>query len=128
MKQLFIGFFAFISIGLQAQQSFRNSDKIKNLEIAFITRELNLTIDEAQHFWPVYNKYKQEFKTLVSGRKPNEDLLDKQQRVLDFRKRYRAEFLKVIPTEKVNQFYTVEAKFREMIRLELKQRQSKKMN
>ena len=128
MKQLFIGFFAFISIGLQAQQSFRNSDKIKNLEIAFITRELNLTIDEAQHFWPVYNKYKQEFKTLVSGRKPNEDLLDKQQRVLDFRKRYRAEFLKVIPTEKVNEFFTVEAKFREMIRLELKQRQLKKMN
>jgi hypothetical protein len=64
----------------------------------------------------------------VSGKNPNEDLLDKQQRVLDFRKRYRAEFLKVIPAEKVNQFYTVEAKFREMIRLELKQRQSKKMN
>jgi hypothetical protein len=128
MKHLFIGIFAFISIGLQAQQSFRNSDKIKNLEIAFITRELNLTIEEAQHFWPVFNKYKQEFKALVSGKKPNEDLLDKQQRVLDFRKRYRAEFLKVIPTEKVNQFFTVEAKFREMIRIELKQRQLKKVN
>jgi len=87
-----------------------------------------LSIEEAEHFWPVFNKYKQEFKTLVSGKNPNEDLLDKQQRVLDFRKRYRAEFLKVIPAEKVNQFYTVEAKFREMIRLELKRRQSKKMN
>jgi hypothetical protein len=128
MKHFFIGIFAFISIGLQAQQSFRNSDKIKNLEIAFITRELNLTIEEAQHFWPVFNKYKQEFKALVSGKKPNEDLLDKQQRVLDFRKRYRAEFLKVIPAEKVNQFFTVEAKFREMIRIELKQRQLKKVN
>jgi hypothetical protein len=128
MKQLFIGIFAFISIGIQAQQNIRNNDKIKSLEIAFITRELNLTIEEAQHFWPVFNKYKQEFKSLVSGKIPNEDLLDKQQRVLDFRKKYRAEFLKVIPSEKVNQFYTVEAKFREMIRLELKQRQLKKMN
>ena len=128
MKQLFIGIFAFISIGIQAQQNIRNNDKIKSLEIAFITRELNLTIEEAQHFWPVFNKYKQEFKSLVSGKIPNEDLLDKQQRVLDFRKKYRAEFLKVIPSEKVNQFFTVEAKFREMIRLELKQRQLKKMN
>lgn len=128
MKQLFIGIFAFISIGIQAQQNIRNNDKIKSLEIAFVTRELNLTIEEAQHFWPVFNKYKQEFKSLVSGKIPNEDLLDKQQRVLDFRKKYRAEFLKVIPSEKVNQFYTVEAKFREMIRLELKQRQLKKMN
>jgi len=128
MKQIFIGIFAFISIGLHAQQSFRNNDKIKNLEIAFITRELNLSIEEAEHFWPVFNKYKQEFKTLVSGKNPNQDLLDKQQRVLDFRKRYRAEFLKVIPAEKVNKFYTLEAKFREMIRLELKQRQLKKMN
>jgi hypothetical protein len=126
MKHLIIIIFAFISIGVQAQQSFRNSDKIKNLEIAFITRELNLTIEESQHFWPVFNKYKQEFKALASGKNPNEDLLDKQQRVLDFRKRYRAEFLKVIPAEKVNQFFIVEAKFREMIRLELKRRQLKK--
>jgi len=126
MKHLIIIIFAFISIGVQAQQSFRNSDKIKNLEIAFITRELNLTIEESQHFWPVFNKYKQEFKALISGKKTNEDLLDKQQRVLDFRKRYRAEFLKVIPAEKVNQFFIVEAKFREMIRLELKRRQLKK--
>jgi len=126
MKHLIIIIFAFISIGVQAQQSFRNSDKIKNLEIAFITRELNLTIEESQHFWPVFNKYKQEFKALASGKNPKEDLLDKQQRVLDFRKRYRAEFLKVIPAEKVNQFFIVEAKFREMIRLELKRRQLKK--
>jgi hypothetical protein len=34
-------------------------EKIKSLKIAFITNELNLTSNEAQNFWPVYNKYDQ---------------------------------------------------------------------
>ena len=32
-------------------------EKIKALKIAFITEELNLTSNEAEKFWPVYNKY-----------------------------------------------------------------------
>lgn len=32
-------------------------EKIKALKVAFITSRLNLTVDEAQAFWPVYNEY-----------------------------------------------------------------------
>jgi len=31
-------------------------DKIDKLKIAFITTELNLTVDEAEKFWPIYNE------------------------------------------------------------------------
>ena len=61
MKTLLFSFILTIAIAGQAQPGFRSNDKIKNLEIAFITRELNFTIDEAEHFWPVFNKYKKEF-------------------------------------------------------------------
>jgi hypothetical protein len=124
MKTLLFSFILTIAITGNAQPGLRNSDKIKNLEIAFITREMNFTIDEAQHFWPIFNKYKMEFKVLASNKNKDEDILDKQQRILDFRKKYKAEFQKVIPLEKANQFFIVEAKFREMIRKELKERQS----
>jgi hypothetical protein len=128
MKTLLFSFILTIAIAGQAQPGFRSNDKIKNLEIAFITRELNFTIDEAEHFWPVFNKYKKEFKVLASNKNNDADILEKQQRILDFRKKYKAEFKKVIPSDKVNQFFIVEAKFREMIRKELKDRQSNKIN
>jgi len=37
-------------------------EKIEQLKIAFITRELNLTSSEAQQFWPVYNEMSDKLK------------------------------------------------------------------
>ena len=34
-----------------------NMDRINAYRIAFLTRRLNLTPQEAQKFWPVYNEY-----------------------------------------------------------------------
>lgn len=36
-----------------------NNDRIKSLKIAFITERLNLTENEAQQFWPVYNNFEE---------------------------------------------------------------------
>jgi len=37
-----------------------NRDKIKTLKIAFITEKLDLSEQEAQKFWPVYNAFEEE--------------------------------------------------------------------
>jgi hypothetical protein len=37
-------------------------DKIEDLKIAFITKELDLTSEEAQQFWPVYNEMAKKLK------------------------------------------------------------------
>jgi len=34
-----------------------NRNRINLLKISFITEEIELTSDEAQQFWPIYNKY-----------------------------------------------------------------------
>ncbi|GAA3654192.1 sensor of ECF-type sigma factor [Flavivirga jejuensis] len=44
----------FFSLNILAQQQ---REKIKALKISFITEKLDLTEQEAQQFWPVYNNY-----------------------------------------------------------------------
>jgi hypothetical protein len=39
-------------------------DRIKTLKVAFITEQLNLTPEEAQAFWPVYNAHEDEMNAL----------------------------------------------------------------
>lgn len=39
-------------------QGFRGKkEKVKALKVAYITDELNLTTEEAQRFWPIYNAF-----------------------------------------------------------------------
>jgi len=45
------------------------TDKIETLEVAFITQELDLTTDEAQKFWPIFNDIKEERNNLIIEKK-----------------------------------------------------------
>ena len=50
----------------------RQNDKRENIEamkIGFITKKLDLTPEEAQKFWPVYNQYNDKMKDLRKKRK-----------------------------------------------------------
>ena len=43
---------------LSFSQGFRDKkEKVKALKVAYITEQLDLTTDEAQKFWPVYNAF-----------------------------------------------------------------------
>ncbi len=48
--------FLLVSVQFYAQRT-HDYDKIKSLKIAFITERLNMTSQEAQAFWPIYNDY-----------------------------------------------------------------------
>lgn len=48
--------FTFV-LGQGTAQKKSKQDYIKSLKIAFITDNLNLSTDEAQKFWPIYNNY-----------------------------------------------------------------------
>ncbi|MDA9773755.1 hypothetical protein N9B82_02255 [Saprospiraceae bacterium] len=52
-------------------------EKIENLKIAFITKELNLTPTESEKFWPIYNSYQNELKAIrkdAKGDQKREDM------------------------------------------------------
>lgn len=49
--------FLLISTFSFSQPSDEKREQIKQLKVAFITTELNLTTDEAAKFWPIYNTF-----------------------------------------------------------------------
>ena len=54
MKKFIIPILLFISLSTFAQSK---KDKIKALKVSFLTERLELTQEEAQQFWPIYNAY-----------------------------------------------------------------------
>jgi hypothetical protein len=99
--------------------------KIQAMEMAFITKELNLSPDEAQKFWPVFNQYRNELKGMAGERKVG-DHLEKQQKMLDIRKKYREDFTKVMSHERANKVFGAEEEFKSLVRREFQKRQSEK--
>lgn len=113
-------------------------NKLHNEKIAFFTSEIDLTPEEAQRFWPVYNQFLKESqkahsKTMKalqalknkSGEKLTET--EMQKRIDEYVTsiaaqdevfvKYAAEFKKVLPIEKVAKLYVAEERFRiKMIR------------
>jgi hypothetical protein len=99
--------------------------KIQAMEMAFITKELDLNPEEAQKFWPVFNQYRSEIKTIAMDRKSG-DQLEKQQKMLDLRKKYREDFTKVLNQERANRVFGAEEEFRSMVRKEFQKKQMEK--
>ena len=59
IKKLFPYLFLLLSVITYGQNERlkEKRDQIKAMKVAFLTTELNLTSDEAEKFWPVYNAY-----------------------------------------------------------------------
>jgi hypothetical protein len=118
---LFVGFL----LPARAQDENKNDGgRIEALKIAYITRKLNLSTEEAQKFWPVYNKYTDEIRKMQieMRQNPGPNELDKDQKLLDIRKKYNGEFGKALSAEKVNSFFKVEKEFNGMVQKEMMER------
>lgn len=98
-----------------------DSAMVEAIKIAFITKRLQLTPDEAQRFWPTYNRYIDEMRK--TRREFRKDELVFEEKALEIRKRYREEFRKILGEERVTQIYNADREFRDMIRKELQERQ-----
>ncbi len=90
--------------------------KLESMHIAYLTRELALTPEEAQQFWPIYNKYRKELKTTFMQGAGASDPLEQQQKMLDIRKKYRGEFAKSLGNERANRVFGSADHFRDMVK------------
>ncbi|MGI8581437.1 MAG: hypothetical protein ACR2KX_04560 [Chitinophagaceae bacterium] len=115
---LFFGCFSFVNAQNESKE--KRSEKIQALKIAFITQKLELTSDEAQKFWPVYNRYENDIKQVVMDNKRGGDAIDNEEKVLNVKKRYRSEFIKVIGQPKTNTLFNAEKEFRGVLMRQLK--------
>lgn len=107
-------------------------EKYRSEKVAFLTTNLNLTPEEAQKFWPVYNQMDKEKSDAQKKRRElehkvrdaGESLSDKEITLLTrefagnmkkegaLMEKYNEEFLKILPPKKVLKLYQVENEFR----------------
>jgi len=133
MKTIFLLFaITFFCFPLVKAQD--GNDKIEAMKIAYITKRLQLTTDEAQKFWPVYNQYDAEKKqirqsTIGSVKDMKEDgdftnaeaeqaitkYIDFKAKDLELIKKYVAEFRKFLPATKIAKLVTAEEHFKKML-------------
>jgi Spy/CpxP family protein refolding chaperone len=116
-------------------------EKIRVKKVGFMTQELNLTVEEAQKFWPIYDKYQQELMALRDKNRPQdttkegfpkrpdflnmdkaeaEQMLDRhfktEKEVIALQEKYFNEMKTAIPVQKVAMLFHIEKKFmREVI-------------
>lgn len=107
-------------------------EKYRTEKVAFLTTSLELTPDEAQRFWPVYNQFEKERWEIQKQRKDMEekvqdaeasmpeakikqltrDFADNMKREADMLAGYNEKFLEVLPAHKVLKLYKSENEFR----------------
>lgn len=129
MKKIFIlfGFLTFATLLTEAQVagSEKPGERIQSLEIGYLTRQLQLTPEEAEKFWPVFHQYRKELKATVAEN-INADKLDREQKILDVRKKYKKNFSAVLNNERTERFYEAEDTFKILVRKEVNRRLNEK--
>lgn len=121
----FFGSFSVI-IAQKTESKENKHEKIQALKIAFITQKLELTTDEAQKFWPLFNRYEIDLKQVWRDNKHGTDELDKEEKILNVKKRYKSDFIKVIGQQKTNTLFNAEKEFRGVLMRQLKGNQGNK--
>ena len=102
--------------------------RLEGLKIAYLTKKLDLSTEEAQKFWPIYNQYMTEIrKTRMEARQSKEGEIPTQEKLLNIRKKYNGEFNKALSSEKVNQFFKAENEFGTVLQKELMERRMQRM-
>lgn len=101
-------FFAVHAQDDQPGDETKRQEKIKALYVAYITQELNLTADEAQKFWPMHAQFENE----IRGIKKDLPELEKQQAVLNVKKKYQDNFNRILGANRCERFFRMDGEFK----------------
>jgi hypothetical protein len=135
---------AVTNIVIYSQNDDNNSnvkrEKIKAQKVAFLTQSLDLSVSEAQLFWPVYNEYDKKVEKIniemrkMFSKEKTDNISDKEAEVLldkyiDFetqeanlKKEYNSKFKSVLPPKKVLKLYISEREFHRKLLKDLKEK------
>jgi Skp family chaperone for outer membrane proteins len=122
---LLCGSFSAFAQDQPPEDNAKKEQKIRALYVAYITQELKLNEAEAQKFWPLHAQFDAELKGV------NLDMpeLERQQSILNIKKKYEDKFTKVLGPNRTNDFYRKDGEFRKKLIEQLrKMRQQNNMN
>ena len=86
----------------------KKQERIQSLYVAYITQHLELNPGEAQKFWPLHTQFETEMKAVRS------DLpeLEKQQAVLNIKKKYQESFNRIVGPKRCERFFRMDGEFK----------------
>jgi len=131
MKTYLIVLFSIISIIAFAQRHGRgdhqNHEKVESTKIAYITGRINLSVEQSQKFWPIYNEYsekrwnsrKQFMKFVDSNDEISEDMaqtnfkkyFEMRAEELELEKKYFEKFTSILSYKQLSELYAAEREF-----------------
>ncbi len=132
---------------MYSQQSEENrankTERIQAQKIAYISTRLDLSVEEAQQFWPVYNEYNNALRALKKEKSSKKDMseftesdadlyleqmISTKEKELDIQKEYLSKFKEVLPSKKVVQLIRLEKRFKTEIIQNIEKRLKHKRN
>ncbi|MFK7808852.1 MAG: hypothetical protein AB8F74_13695 [Saprospiraceae bacterium] len=131
----------FLVASLSAQDGKSRKGDMRSLRIAYLTKELQLTPQEAEKFWPIYNEYEKERKKLRKDARMTpkgapasdeaaEEMVDasfeRQEDLLKLKKDYYGQMKTVISTQKLAKLDKAEREFRRKVVNEVKRRKQQR--
>lgn len=127
MKNFYLILTFLISFALpglsQGDGASNDGGRLQAYKIAYLTKKLNLSPEEAQRFWPIYNKYEKEIRTArLDNRQRRGNEIEIEEKILNIRKKYNNEFGKAITSEKVNTLFRSEKEFGNIVQKEMMER------
>jgi Spy/CpxP family protein refolding chaperone len=106
---------------MEERMSKEKRAQLESFKIQFITKKLNLTPEEAEKFWPIYNEQKDATRKLMQERKEDEIAL--QEAMLVIRKKYKKDLTPVLKSEdRVNLALKVDRELLNKMRNEMMRR------
>jgi hypothetical protein len=104
----------------------QNGERLEALKIAYITKRLDLSPEEAQKFWPIYNQYSEELKRARQDAiRNNKSEIELDESLLNVRKKYSVQFNQALSPQKVDTFFKSEKEFGNYVQKEIERRQLK---
>lgn len=91
-----------------------HGDRVRALRIAYITDKIHLSSQQSEQFWPLYNRYQDEIRAIRRDDRIEDDIA-MSEAILDVKKKYKVEFLKVISQEQLTALYKAEREFKAML-------------
>lgn len=119
----------FVSTSALAQE---RNENVEAAKVAYITDKVELTADQAQRFWPIYNEYEAKRRDLMrnyrSGYRKNlddmseqeakariDEMFDTKEKELALEKEYAARYERVITTKQLIKLYRAERDFTKLL-------------
>lgn len=110
-----------------AQGDGKPSGAIQALKVGFITERLQLSSEEAELFWPIYNEYndkKYQLRKECNQKKGADDFMECEKKQVALKNDYHAKFKNVLHEEKLGKLYQAEKDFKRKLLEESRKRKT----